>query len=262
MVKFTYRYGYLLFHVRQGLGHICQRLIANVLVVYLRECVLIVRQIALVHKVQMLYTRAANQVLQTTDAHLHAVAVALLEHGQQIEHLLELRIAHVLLPDEEADGGPAGQPPVLAHELQLRLDIVNQKGHVPIQIKVRHLENERIAENCHSADAVHLAGAQGTYGSGGTTRKADLVVYAQMLIDFNELRGAPDLHRFHLINGTIINIGKQVITIDSPRAAFGFECRRWPSWPAGAWTLQSGRSAPQDLWQCPVRITQKLLEMM
>jgi len=38
-----------------------------------------------------------------------------------------------------------------------------------------------------------------------------------------------------------------------------FEFHRWPSWPAVAWTRQSGQSAPQDQWQCPVRITQKLL---
>jgi len=49
--------------------------------VYLRECILVVGQIALVHEIQMLDARTADQILQTTDANFHAIAVALFERS-------------------------------------------------------------------------------------------------------------------------------------------------------------------------------------
>jgi len=54
----------------------------------------------------------------------------LLQHSEKLQHFLELRIPHVLLADEDADGGPARKAPVAAHKVKLRLNVIDEKGHV------------------------------------------------------------------------------------------------------------------------------------
>lgn len=147
--------------------------------------------------------RARNQILQPPDAHLHPIAIALLQHGQQIEHLLELRIAHVLLANQQAHRRPPGQSPVFADKLQLRLDVVDQQRHIAVQIKVGHLKDERIAEHRHAAHAVHLGGAQRADGTRWPAGEPNLLVDAQLLKDLDQLRGRPDLDGFDLATDII-----------------------------------------------------------
>lgn len=75
----------------------------------------------------------------------------------------------MLLTNQYAHGGPAGQTPVATDKVQLRLDVVDEQGHVVRQVEIRHLEDERVAEHRLSGDAVDLARSQGTYRPCGTT---------------------------------------------------------------------------------------------
>lgn len=45
---------------------------------------------------------------------------------------------------------------LLANELQLSLDIVDEQGHVSVQIELRHFEYERVAQHGHAANPVYL----------------------------------------------------------------------------------------------------------
>lgn len=62
----------------------------------------------------------------------------------------------MLLADQQADRGPARQTPILANELKFSFDVIDQQGHVPVQIKVGHFKDQWVAEHGHSADAVNL----------------------------------------------------------------------------------------------------------
>lgn len=104
----------------------------------------------------------------------------------------------MLLSYQQADSGPARQTPIFADKLQLCFDVINQEGHIAIQIEIGDLKDKGIAKHSHAADAIDFAGAERTDGTRGTTREADLVIDAQMLIDLDKLRGAPDLHGLHL----------------------------------------------------------------
>lgn len=120
-------------------------------------CFVVVWQVRARHKVQMFCARTRNQVLQAANAHLHAVAVALLQHGKQIEHLFELWITHVLLADQQADCGSARETPIFANKLQFCFDVVDQQRHVAIQIEIGHFEYQWIAQYGHAAYAIHLS---------------------------------------------------------------------------------------------------------
>jgi hypothetical protein len=62
----------------------------------------------------------------------------------------------MLLPDEQAGSGSSGEAPISADEFQLRFDVVNQKCHVPVQIKLGHFKNQGIAQHCLSTNSVNL----------------------------------------------------------------------------------------------------------
>lgn len=64
----------------------------------------------------------------------------------------------MLLADEQTDRWSAGQAPILPHKLQLRLDVVDQQGHVAVEVEIGHFENQRIAEHRHATDTINLAG--------------------------------------------------------------------------------------------------------
>ena len=68
----------------------------------------------------------------------------------------------MLLPDEDADRGSPREAPVLCHEVQLRLDVINEQRHVVGEVEVRHLEHQGVAEHGLPADAVHLGNWQGS----------------------------------------------------------------------------------------------------
>lgn len=68
----------------------------------------------------------------------------------------------MLLPDEKTNGWPAGETPILADELQLSLDVIDEEGHVTVQIEIGYLKNEGITEDGHAADTVNFARAQRT----------------------------------------------------------------------------------------------------
>lgn len=63
---------------------------------------------------------------------------------------------HVLFSDQQTDGGTSREAPVAAHKLQLRLDVVNEKGHVAVQVELGDLKDQRVAQYRHAADSVHL----------------------------------------------------------------------------------------------------------
>ena len=67
---------------------------------------------------------------------------------------------HVLLADQDADGGPAREAPVAADEVQLRFDVVDEQRHVVRQVELGHLEDQREAQHRLAGDAVDFAGAQ------------------------------------------------------------------------------------------------------
>lgn len=83
MLCHTHRAHDFLFDVRLSLRNIGQTLIPNVLMVDLTEmCVIAVWQVRARHKVQMFRTGARYQILQAANAHFHAIAVTLLQHGK------------------------------------------------------------------------------------------------------------------------------------------------------------------------------------
>lgn len=44
----------------------------------------------------------------------------------------------------------------LANKLQLGLDVVDEQRHVAVQVELRHLEDERVAQHRHARHAVDL----------------------------------------------------------------------------------------------------------
>ena len=62
---------------------------------------------------------------------------------------------------DEAAGGSAGEAPVPADELDLRLDVVDEQRHVVVQIEVGAVEDQRVAEDCLPRDTVHLQESNG-----------------------------------------------------------------------------------------------------
>lgn len=63
---------------------------------------------------------------------------------------------------QQTDGGPAGQPPKPADELQFGFDVVNEQRHVAVQIELGHFEYERITQDGHAAHSVHLRAVETT----------------------------------------------------------------------------------------------------
>lgn len=62
----------------------------------------------------------------------------------------------MLLSDEQAGSGSSREAPISANEFQLRFDVVNQKGHVTVQIKLGNFKNQGIAQHCFSANPINL----------------------------------------------------------------------------------------------------------
>ena len=58
---------------------------------------------------------------------------------------------------DEAAGGPAGEAPVAADELDLRLDVIDEQRHVVVQVEVGTVEDQRVAEHRLARDTVHLS---------------------------------------------------------------------------------------------------------
>ena len=66
---------------------------------------------------------------------------------------------------DEAAGGPAREAPVAAHELDLRLDVVYEQRQVVVQVEVRAVEDQRVAQHRLARDPIHLTERYG--GAGG-----------------------------------------------------------------------------------------------
>lgn len=147
---------------------------------------------------QLTRARTRYKILQPTNTHFHSITISFLQHCQQIQHFLKLRITHVLLANQKAHRRPTWQAPIFADKLKLRLDVVDQQCHIAIQIEIGHLKDQRITEHGHSAHAIHFRGAQRTNGSRWSTGEANLFVDSQLLEDLDQLGGWPDLHRFNL----------------------------------------------------------------
>lgn len=111
----------------------------------------------------------------------------------------------MLLADQQTNCGTPRQPPVLANKLQLRLDVIDEEGHVPVEVEIRHLEDQRITEDGHAADPIHLAGAQGANGTRWSPTQLQLLVDTQHLVHLDQLRGRPDLYGLHLVRGLCLN---------------------------------------------------------
>lgn len=62
----------------------------------------------------------------------------------------------MLLSDEQAGSGSSRQAPISADKFQLRFDVVNQKCHITVQIKLRHFKNQGIAQHCLSTNSINL----------------------------------------------------------------------------------------------------------
>lgn len=65
-------------------------------------------------------------------------------------------VPHVLLTNENTDSWSAREAPILADKVQLRFDVIDEQGHVVRQVKVAHLEHERVAQHSLATHAVHL----------------------------------------------------------------------------------------------------------
>lgn len=75
------------------------------------------------------HTRARDQVLQSPEPYFDAIAVSLLEHREEVEHVLEVGVAHVFLADQQAHGRPTRQAPVpnVQHSYYLMRALIPRK---------------------------------------------------------------------------------------------------------------------------------------
>lgn len=77
--------------------------------------------------------------------------------------------------------------PIATHKGEFVLDVVYEQSHIVRQIEIGNLEDQRIAEDRLTADAIQFAGAQSADWSRRSTLKAELSIDTQKLVHLNQL---------------------------------------------------------------------------
>ncbi len=123
-------------------------------------------------------------------AYLQYISAYLLELGKELEKLVALGSAQVLLTDQKDIDGSALQLPALGQELDIFLHVVQEEREVTYKnnkdtkrkrtksdtqsllvtshVEVAGLELERVAEYCLGGDPVELGGVERADRSTGT----------------------------------------------------------------------------------------------
>jgi hypothetical protein len=109
--------------------------------------------------------------------------MSLLQLSKKVEHLLELPVSHVLFANEKNHRGTARETPVLPHKVEFCLDIVDEEGHVVTQVEVRHLEHQRIAQDCLSANPIDFRCPQSPHRTRRPPPKTQLLVDPQVFVN-------------------------------------------------------------------------------
>ena len=89
------------------------------------------------YQIKVFNAGGGNEVLEPTQSYFNPGALTLLHLRQELQHHYELWIPHVVLRDEDAEGGPASEPPETTDKLKLGPDIVGQQRHVVGQVEIR-----------------------------------------------------------------------------------------------------------------------------
>ena len=109
---------------------------------------------------EMFNAGRGQKILQSAEPDLDAVTVSLAQLGQEAHHDPELRVPHVALRQQDAEGGPAVEAPAAGDELELGPDVLGEQRHVVREVELGRGEDQRVAEDRLAGHAVQLARAQ------------------------------------------------------------------------------------------------------